>query len=1352
MDKSFALLRTNVGLTTNVKLVVTASYSLYLDSIDSNSTLNKVRYKKVSVRPTEDWSYKLRSFYTGTTPEIAYGIKDENDSKNMSTNFSNQYDDLYTYGAKNIVENKNYDEEFEYFAPLHVTKNKLPSSFIIFRVDGPGLLKLTKDNFRTEILNKMKVVNFFDLTRTSPLGLYLDKSINLEDRFTSGSIYVDFRRNQSSTWYGIDFENGGYNYKSESLESFFSKENTFFDTDKYFFESWKNKKLIYPYIFNFSFLFDDTPATPTSLRKWSLNRYMGFYFDKIELYEEVSPNDVTPLSDDVFIGPNNQLKTSSGNTPFSDPDTTTSFPFVEVEGIRYKVLECPCGGSTATTGKNQTNTNTSQDSTQRGVNKCYKIISDKNLEGKSLKPSVKKPNVIMVESVGGVNTIKFSDDTSYTITDFENYDMWLIQIGGKYHKLIKDVDTGNIQVYTDYAFRQTSTQFEYYINDPDKNYRTVLNLKNVSTGESLKFKIYRCQFTDVKDFDTDVVETKFAKFEYEKESEISRSEESKFFATNLNSISIPPDIHDFTLGNEVVYLPCSSHYTANNETFRLIKDNQSNKYILTDIWKKNSKFVKWGYQNSLSTGDTLYPLNNSILADDFNRTTNTTLTTPTNIEKNLDYFYSINSNSNSYTYHSVHVEDQSGGVINTDFTFDLDKYLGLSYSYDYFSYFFGKKNEYNAGKTIKNDKRWSIFNSNSFGESNSTLFKGIKFRFSKVGSISVGQRVASLTKQPTNDFTSYKFSIILSQNNINLQPKSDNLNKADFITKVNVLNWEKFYDWKTNTYYATQSVVRWNDMLFQTATSSKPTSVYATPINTKNWQLYSERNIFWSPLYDGSNKTTKNNVSESFGLSIPVVYNGNEYWYFNGSSEPKVNFWNPYKTYEKNTNLDKTSMLFKTNIRSSNSVIFDGRLYLSSIASNIERPHPDSTKWEDFDYDQVLKFEPNTWKKVPLWSVGKIYSIGNYVVYQKVLYSCKTAQISSQNPPSSLNPYWIRIHSFEANPSYQYGASFSSNDLVYINDKLYKCAEPDFIIPQTGVVLNKTLNDGVYVIINKKWKNVLINIYSNDNTLKDYLKNINRDKLYNDYCKKLVAKNFISYINEYDLNYGFINKLKYVIVEENGDVNIYDFNNLESVKKLPYVLEIIDPIDFGVLKNSLRPKALKIAENILKPNKVLDNGLITSKNRLNYYSDLPFANTIETTDIKVTPGANYNVQSGNQFYAMKRHNGLYSPIFHEIEMFKSNGLTQSYNNFKFDTELTNFGMTGERVISKVNRSSNILKLKNITTQESIFPMLDEFGYQITKSFIFKSTWDFEYHQECNVATPDILISAEKNVSLPEQTN
>ena len=57
-------------------------------------------------------------------------------------------------------------------------------------------------------------------------------------------------------------------------------------------------------------------------------------------------------------------------------------------------------------------------------------------------------------------------------------------------------------------------------------------------------------------------------------------------------------------------------------------------------------------------------------------------------------------------------------------------------------------------------------------------------------------------------------------------------------------------------------------------------------------------------------------------------------------------------------------------------------------------------------------------------------------------------------------------------------------------------------------------------------------------------------------------------------------------------------------------------------------------------------------------------------------------------------------------------------------------MTSERIVSKVNRKEELLKLNKISSLKSIYPMMDEFGYHIVKSFIFKSTWDFKFHHEC----------------------
>jgi hypothetical protein len=74
---------------------------------------------------------ELSYFYDGLPADIAYKIKYDNDVETMSSDFSNQYDELYQFGARNIINNKNYKEEYEYFAPLYIDKNKLPTNFIV---------------------------------------------------------------------------------------------------------------------------------------------------------------------------------------------------------------------------------------------------------------------------------------------------------------------------------------------------------------------------------------------------------------------------------------------------------------------------------------------------------------------------------------------------------------------------------------------------------------------------------------------------------------------------------------------------------------------------------------------------------------------------------------------------------------------------------------------------------------------------------------------------------------------------------------------------------------------------------------------------------------------------------------------------------------------------------------------------------------------------------------------------------------------------------------------------------------------------------------------------------------------
>jgi trimethylamine:corrinoid methyltransferase-like protein len=55
------------------------------------------------------------------------------------------------------------------------------------------------------------------------------------------------------------------------------------------------------------------------------------------------------------------------------------------------------------------------------------------------------------------------------------------------------------------------------------------------------------------------------------------------------------------------------------------------------------------------------------------------------------------------------------------------------------------------------------------------------------------------------------------------------------------------------------------------------------------------------------------------------------------------------------------------------------------------------------------------------------------------------------------------------------------------------------------------------------------------------------------------------------------------------------------------------------------------------------------------------------TSVNQISQINYNSQNLGLFHTMYRHNGFYSPVFNDIQLFKSSGLTYSYDNYKFDT-------------------------------------------------------------------------------------
>ena len=1431
--KSFSILRTNVGLTTNVKVVVDSSYNLYLESIDSTPSLSQTKLKKFKFNKNNYFDELVPYFFRNFPSEEAFKIRNvDSESSSMSSNFSNQYDNLYLMGARNIVDNKNYSEEYEFFAPLYVFKHSMPKYFVVFRIDGPGILNLNKNNFRDEYLDKFKTVKIFDLTRNTTLGEWIDRSFKSNKNFSDTSLEIDFRRLEFSKWYGIDYETGGYTTRSKFLEDFLSKEKTLFDFEKYIFDVYSESKIIHPQILNFSFLFDDTPATPTSLRKWSLNRYAGFYLDDLELIDCITPFITPSIKEDVEILAGNILYSPSGD-PFFNGFNSSKDMWVEYDGKHYKVKtfeETKSNVLVAKDGKNKKrnilqgfkSTSKYGDTVKNEeygsvVTQKYRIISDIDLTGKQSLLNKK------TFYINGENQIVGFYGDKYVIDDWNKADVHLIEINGTYHNLVKKDDI--ITLSTDYAFEFNEyLNLKFWINNKDPEYLRTINLEISQTNEPFCFNIYSARFTDIKDFDNQIVENDFSRYEYEKSIlptlEIRDTPEPKMYTTDFRTGNYPAIFSEYIYKDGIINIPASSDYTANLETFRIFRKE------LTDLWKKNPISLRFGYQNSISKANVPYLLNNNDIHEKYNRCANTSYFYPNPKFRNLDYFYTINSGQTYYSYHSLHIEKNYVQNINglikiqqdTSFMFELDKYLNThtysigsqsaTYSFDYFSYFFEIPDYFTNGKLKSNVKKYSYFESSDGTIPNITLFNGLKFYFYQVDSlIKNTESIGDINLRTTNELEDYKLSILLSQNVqhvndddqledlinwgnfthvqtegsniafrtsetatpsnifvndvVNIQSsypfiweKSDGestvqsvgqlssggygfvISKTHSIAftysqtgtyKVNFV-WKQIKPWELGSSYSKDDIIIWDDILYKCDDDFTLTNPNLDPldaVSAKTIFLYSDTQPFWNPEFSYSDGDW--------------IYREGDFWRRN-SNVDGVDFYYPIAPYD---------LPVPNDIQSKNVVIRKGRYFLNQVENNFKKiPQEPNPKWDiSVDLGKEWKLVPrpkdwgsydelptdkvsSKWDQISIWISDESYGVDSYVVYNRTLYKCNS---ETDNDIPGISPKWTRLYSFEPDSDIVY--SPTNNEIIGLSGNYYICA------------FNKdyTLDNGITIYINKKWKNVLINIAVNDNTLSG-IDNVDRNHLYSRSNTKITANNFIKQINDLDSKYEFIDYTTYVIIEEDGTFKKYNFNN--SITDLPYIIFCSEADNFEVNTQSLLYSGSLDGLREINPQRVLNSGKIDNLNKINYYSGIPISYSIDKdkrlkSSLEQTGGSKSNIVTSKSAKispktgksdinnTIFRHSGNYMPIFYDIELFKSTDEFGLSGNYLFDVDLNLFGIMRQRVISKVSRSGNILKLRSIDGSKSIYPMLDEFGFTVSDFFIFKSSWDFEYFFECS---------------------
>lgn len=280
-DKSFALLRTNPKLTSNIKLLVNSSGDLYLSSFRANKELSKINYQKYEVHSSGTYSIDVSKFYKKLPLTQRYEVLRNFSDVTLFSDYEFQYEDQYQYGA---IQNstKLYDEQYKLFAPIWVEKT-IPSKFIIYRVEDVDYgQQYTQDtigqNSRIlELLKNATIIKTFDLSKSSKIGEYLNNHVN-NKRFPESLLTVNFKQDSQSTFNGIDIMTGGFASKAEQLDrDYIQVDFPEIFNNQTITNGFERNGLISANIINLEFLFDDYTA-----KKYKIYRYFGVYVDDID--------------------------------------------------------------------------------------------------------------------------------------------------------------------------------------------------------------------------------------------------------------------------------------------------------------------------------------------------------------------------------------------------------------------------------------------------------------------------------------------------------------------------------------------------------------------------------------------------------------------------------------------------------------------------------------------------------------------------------------------------------------------------------------------------------------------------------------------------------------------------------------------------------------------------------------------------------------------------------------------------------------------------------------------------------------------------------------------------------------
>ena len=331
-DISFGILRTNPKLTTNIKLVVDSNGLLFMDSIEANSALSNTSFKKVAVNPSGLYSLDVSRFYNQLPVNLRYEVLRKDSDLSVFAEYSKQYETQYQYGAR-FNATKLYDEQYKFFAPLWLDK-KIPTKFVIYRVEGVDYDQLFDNSLENQnkrimsLLNKATIIKTFDLGPNSNIGQYLRNHVNSAN-YPIAPIAQNFDLSQYTTYFGIDVVKGGFTEKREYTNVDLVVDKIEIFNNRIITEGFERNELAVANLINLEFLFDDSSAT-----NYKIYRYFGLYADDIE-EGEFEVNDV--INNDAVE--NLIIKSNSVKTNYNLVGNLTHLDlFINQNDLKYPTL------------------------------------------------------------------------------------------------------------------------------------------------------------------------------------------------------------------------------------------------------------------------------------------------------------------------------------------------------------------------------------------------------------------------------------------------------------------------------------------------------------------------------------------------------------------------------------------------------------------------------------------------------------------------------------------------------------------------------------------------------------------------------------------------------------------------------------------------------------------------------------------------------------------------------------------------------------------------------------------------------------------------------------------------------